>query len=186
MVVGHVCCQLCHTKHRVQVIVKPAHGGHPHAAAVAAAVVGLRIVAEHPSAAVAAVGIVPADGLHGMHQLRTDDVIIVLQIHLHQRIRHGQGHDGVVGEGGTAAEQGEVLALAVVGIELVSRPDDISQNRSKHNQFSFPFLYGPMLPRWNMPMVNLAFTNYSLRIRRPSVCDTPAGRHHRGSRCRRS
>lgn len=101
---------------------------------VAVALVGLRVILIEPAAkmgAIAPVGVGAAQLLHLPHQCRFDGGI-VLPTAAEQRLRHRQRHHRVVGKVGTAAEQGEILRLIVVAVELVGAAHDVAQNRSVH------------------------------------------------------
>ena len=117
----HICCQPCGRR-------------HPHGAAVSVALVGLRVVLIEPAAkmgAIAPVGIGTAQLLHLPHQCCFDGGI-VLPTGAEQRLCHRQRHHRIVSEVGTAAEQGEILRLIVVAVELVGAAHDVAQNRSIH------------------------------------------------------
>ena len=88
---------------------QPCGRRHPHGAAVAVALVGLRVILIEPAAkmgAIAPVGVGAAQLLHLPHQCRFDGGI-VLPTGAEQRLCHRQRHHRVVGEVGTAAEQRE-------------------------------------------------------------------------------
>ena len=84
--------------------------------------------------AIATVGVGTPQSLHLMHQCRFDGGI-VLPTAAEQRLRHRQRHHRVVGKVGTAAEQGEILRLIVVAVELVGAAHDVAQNRSVHTAY---------------------------------------------------
>ena len=117
----HVCCQPCGRR-------------HPHGAAVAVALVGLRVILIEPAAkmdAIAPVRVGAAQSLYLVHQCRFDGGI-VLPASAEQRLCHRQRYHRVVGEVGTAAEQRKILGLVVVAVELVGAAHDVTQNRSVH------------------------------------------------------
>ena len=141
MVVGHLGGEPRQMQRFRHIYCQPCGRRHPHGAAVAVALVGLRVVLIEPAAkmgAIAPVGIGTAQLLHLPHQCCFDGGI-VLPTGAEQRLRHSQRHHRVIGEVGTAAEQREILRLIVVAVELVGTAHDVAQNRSVHFIISHVF-----------------------------------------------
>ena len=88
----------------------PCARGNPHGGAVSKAVVWLPAVRPQPRpepAAVTRVGVHPAVFLHGVDKSVSCPT-------LHDGLRHGAGHDGIVREKTVLPEQGKVLRFDVV------------------------------------------------------------------------
>jgi len=75
--------------------------------------------------AIAPIGVGASQLLHLMHLCRFDGSII-LPTGAEQRLHHRQRHHRVIGEVGTAAEQGKILCLIVVAVELVGAAHDVA------------------------------------------------------------
>ena len=118
VVMGHLGAQSGHMQHPGKVILdQPGNGRDPHGGSVPEAPVGLWLIVIEPDAefhAVACKGITPAYGLHGLCQCLPQLVVGSVPPRLHDGIRHGQGHDGIVRELRTVRDQLELLGLDVM------------------------------------------------------------------------
>ena len=114
----------------------PCARGNPHGGAVSKAVVWLPAVRPQPRpepAAVTRVVVHPAVFLHGVDKSVSCPA-------LHDGLRHGTGHDGIVREKTVLPEQGEVLRFDV--IPLIDRAYNIANNCTNH--LCPPFFSAPM------------------------------------------